>query len=673
MDMNMCVDGVITDAEIAHYVARAEGGAALLITGSAAVAYPRGATSTKQPGLSDDRFIPDLRRLVDAVHEAGSLLCVQLCHHGKSARLDMADDREVLVPSLPEGPPDLSALADCTMSEIGLLAAATNGKGPAFHEASEDDLVEAIDDFAKAARRADEAGADAVEIHAAHGYLLSTFLSPADNRRTDRWGGSLANRARLIVEVTKAVRATVGPEMAVVLRISGQEFGSAEALTAEDSAAAAALAATAGADAIHVTGYGTNPFANFTDGPLPDAIGAYRSHASAIKAAVDVPVIAVGRIAPELADEMIAGGECDFVSMGRQLLADADLVNKLRSGRRDEIRPCINCYACVEQNFFDEPPICAVNPGLSRQQPQFERATTPRHVVVVGGGPAGMEAARIARERAHRVTLLEAGSRLGGTAWFSQLTTPANGALVTWLEDEIARLGVEVRLSTRADKSSVSSLQPDVVVVAVGGRRDRPDVPGADLPHVYTGDDLRALLMGERVEGQSIVLRAVTKVARILRLTNDPDRVRSLTKRWMPLGSSVVIVGGGLVGLELSEFLAERGREVTVLESGRNAGLPMAMPRRWTAVRKANEHGVSIVRSAEVTAIASGDVSYECNGVEHRVPADAVIFASEVRADSTLADDLWELNVEVHTVGDADEIGYLTGAMHSAWAAASRL
>ncbi len=673
MDMNMCADGVITDAEIAHYVARAKGGAALLITGSGAVAYPRGATSRKQPGLSEDHFIPGLRQLVDAVHEAGSLLCVQLCHHGKNARLDMIDDRSVLVPSIPEGRPDLSALADCTRSELTQLAATTAGRAPRFHEATEDDLVLAIDDFAEAARRAREAGADAVEIHAAHGYLLSTFLSPTDNRRTDRWGGSLENRAGLIVEVTAAVRAAVGSDVAVLVRISGQEFGSEDALTTADATASAVLSAAAGADAIHVTGYGTNSFANFTDGPLPEKIGAYRLQASAIKSALDIPVIAVGRITPELADEMLAAGDCDFVSMGRQLLADPDLVQKLRSGRQEQVRPCINCYVCVEQNFFDEPPICAVNPALAGHLPPFERAESSRSVLVVGGGPAGMEVARIARERGHRVTLLEAGTRLGGTAWFSQLTTPTNGPLITWLEHEIRRLGVDVVLSTRADVALVRSLAPDVVVVATGANRGRPDVSGAELPHVHTGDDLRALLLGEGFHGQPIRLRGLARLARAFRLTSDAGRIRELTRRWMPLGRNVVIVGGGLVGLELSEFLAVRGRNVTVLESSRHVGVPMAMPRRWTAVRRATEVGVTVVRGARLNEITTKDVGYELGGAEHRVVADEVIFASDVCPDSILGDRLAGLDIEVHTVGDAGEVGYITGAMHSAWVTASKL
>ena len=676
MDMNHCDDGVVTDAEIAHYRARAAGGAALIITGSGAVDFPVGAASRKQPGLSDDRFTPGLARLAAAVHAAGSLLCVQLTHHGKTARVDIAEGRPVLVPSRPVGTTDMSALRDNTPDEIRRLAATTGGKLPTYREADEDDLAHVVGAFADAARRVREAGADAVEVHAAHGYVLSTFLARADNHRQDRWGGPLENRARLTVEVLRAVRAAVGPDIAVLVRVAGREFGEEGALTIEESTAAARLFVEAGADAIHVTGWGRNSFADFTDGPLPDTVAAYRGDARAMRAAVDVPVIAVGRVLPEVAEEMLRTGDCDFVALGRQLLTDPDLVVKLRSGRRSSIRPCINCYVCVEQNFYDEPPRCAVNPALGDEDlavlPSAERR---RHVVVVGGGPAGAEAARLSAERGHRVTLLEAADRLGGTAWFSQLTTPANGPLVAWQAAEIGRLGVEVRLGTAATVDAVVALRPDAVVVATGSTRGRPAVPGADLPHVWTGDTLRSVMTGQgdlpRDFGRRA--RALVRLAHAARLTGAAARVRRLSRWWLPLGRRVVVVGGGLVGIELAEFLAERRRSVTVLEPGPAAGLPMAAPRRWTAIRTAAAHGVHVEREATLVAITADDVEFDVGGERRRVPADAVVVASEVRSGAPLADDLRRRGVEVHVVGDAADVGYIEGAIRSAWRTARAL
>lgn len=674
MDMNLCDHGAITDAEIAHYRRRAAGGTAMVITGSGAVAFPRGAASHRQPGFSDDRFVPGLARLADAVHAEGGLICFQLCHHGKTARVDIAEDRPLLVPSVPEHGMDMSSLQDNTPDELARLMATTDGKMPTHREADEGDIAWVIDQFAQAARRARDAGADAVEIHAAHGYILSTFLASADNRREDRWGGSLENRARLTVEVTAAVRAAIGADMAVLVRVSGEEFGEPGALSTPEAVTAARMFVEAGADAIHVTGWGRNSFANFTDGPLPDEVGAYRSYAAAMKRAVSVPVIAVGRVLPETAEEMIAGGECDFVAMGRQLLTDPDLAGKLRSGRRATIRPCINCYVCVEQNFFDDPPRCAVNPALCNEGLEtMAPVSMAGHVVVVGGGPAGMETARVARERGHRVTLVEAGDRLGGTAWFSQMTTPANGPFVEWQVDELTRIGVDVRVGEEATVDSVWALRPDVVVVATGATRGRPDVPGADLPHVYTGDSLRSLIAGEPGPDQPRAVQLLLRAGRALKVTSDASRIRTLSKAWMPVDDRVAIIGGGLVGLEVAEFLAERGRGVTVLEAGAAIGLPMASPRRWTAVRRADAHGVTLVRNAEVVEITPTNVVYRAEGLELQVPAGTVIIASDVEPGAALADRLRALDLEVHVVGDAADVGYIEGAIHSAWSVAASL
>ena len=677
MDMNLCVEGEISDGEIAHYTARAAGGTAMVITGTGAVAWPLGATSRHQPAFSDDRFIPGIRRLADSVHSVGGRLCMQLCHHGKTASVDTADGRPQLVPSLLEGGSDMSALRDNPMDELMRLATATQGKKATYKVADEDDLAWVVDQFAAAARRVKAAGVDAIEIHAAHGYLLSTFLSRTYNKRDDRWGGSIENRARLTCEVVRAVKAEVGVDYPVLVRVNGHEYGPEDGLTAAETAEAAALIQTAGADAIHVSANAHNPFANFTDGPLPNMVAAYREHTKTIKRAVTIPVVAVGRMLPEVADEMIAAGECDFVSMGRQLLADPELVNKIRSGERRSVRPCINCYVCVEQNFFDGNPKCAVNPALCNEKvavlTPIDRA---QHVVVVGGGPGGMEAARVAASRGAKVTLIEKGGRLGGTMWFSQLTTPANAMLVDWLTHEIERLGVDVLTNTVADVDLVESLRPDAVIVATGARRGRPAVPGADLPHVLTGDGLRAVITGEAdadLSGIGVLGRVAVGAGRAMGLLNDPDRIRRLSKFWMPVGRRVVVIGGGLVGLELAEYLAERGRLVTVLEEGKHLGLPMAMPRRWTAVRQTTLHGVTLVREAIPVSISKVAVRYRVGDQEFEARGDSVIIASEVAPDRSFADRLSERGLNVKVVGDAVDVGYIEGAMHSAHEVAREL
>ena len=356
--------------------------------------------------------------------------------------------------------------------------------------------------------------------------------------------------------------------------------------------------------------------------------------------------------------------------MGRQLLADAELVNKIREGQRASVRPCINCYVCVEQNFFDGNPKCAVNPALCNESVAvLAPMPTAKHVVVIGGGPGGMEAARVAGVRGAKVTLIEKGSRLGGTMWFSQLTTPANQLLVDWLTHEIQRLNVDVLLSTEATREVVAALNADEIVVATGARRGLPDVPGANLPHVLTGDALRGVITGEAGADQRS-LNSFGKIAvaagRTLGLLNSADRIRTLSKTWMPVGKRVVVIGGGLVGLELAEFLAERGRRVTVLEEGPHMGLPMAMPRRWTAVSKATKHGVVLVRDATVVSIDKVSVRYRSGEDEFEVRGDSVVVASQVEPDVQLAELLSDLGIRVQVVGDALNIGYIEGAIHTA-------
>ncbi|WP_227983242.1 FAD-dependent oxidoreductase [Nocardia spumae] len=675
MDMNLCDDGEIEQGDIDHFVARAAGGTGLIITGCCAVAYPVGCTSRKEPGLSEDRFIPGLTALADAVHATGSKLCVQMTHHGKVARIDTVEGRPLLVPSTPTGRADMSALSDNTPAELQKMAAVTGGQQATYREATQDDIDWVVRCFASAAGRVRDAGGDAVEIHCAHGYILGGFLSRADNKRTDDYGGSLMNRARLAVQVIRAVKAEVGDSLAILVRVAGREFGEEEGLTTAEAAQAAALFEAAGADAIHVTGWGRNPFSNFTDGPLPDRVGAYTELAAQVKKAVSIPVIAVGRVLPEVGERVIADGTADFAAMGRQLLADPELVNKLAAGTPERVRPCINCYVCVQENFWDDTPVCAVNPALGNETLlPLVPAPRAKHVVVVGAGPSGLEVARLAAERGHRVTVLDKSDRLGGTLWFSSLTTPDNQRLLTWLRTEVKRLGVDIRLRTEATVAVLANLKPDVVVVATGAVRERPAVPGSTLPHVHTGDSLRALMTGSGdVSEAPPLLRLIARLGKLSGITASPAAIRAVTRKFLPMGKNVVVIGGSLVGLELAEFLAERGRTVTLLEEGRQLGVPMAMPRRWTAVRHAGEAGVTMHRQATVRRITRDHVEFRVGDRISTAPADMVVVASGVSARAPLADALEGVVPEVHVVGDAAEVDYIEGAIRTAWQVGTRL
>lgn len=675
MDMNVSEDGEIEQREIDHYVARAAGGAGLIITGACAIAFPVGAASLKEPGLSDDKYIPGLKALADAVHAAGSKLCVQSTHHGKVARVDIANDRPLIAPSTPDYDYDYSTLADSTGEELGRMGAATGGKKTVYKEMDHSDIAWLVDTWADAADRIAKSGADAIEIHVAHGYILGVFLNRRDNLRTDEYGGSLANRARLACEVIAAVKERVGDKLAVLVRVSGEEYGQEGGLEQHESVLASQLFQRAGADAIHVTGWGRNPFDNFTDGPLPDTIGAYVDNAAAIKKAVSIPVIAVGRMLPEVAEKAIDDDKVDFAAMGRQLLADPNLPNKLAAGTPERVRPCINCYLCVAENFFDDTPFCAVNPALGNETLlPLTPAPTREHVVVVGAGPAGLESALVLTERGHRVTVLDKADRLGGTMWFSTLTTPDNEPLIRFFEAEVNRLGIDVRLNTEATVESIRALGADRVIVATGAKRPAPAIPGGDLPHVHTGDSLRATMLGTATADEAgAFLRTVGKLGRLSTITKRPAWIRRLTKIALPMGKDVVVIGGSLVGLELAEFLAERGRKVTLLHESQQLGLPLAMPRRWTAVRHAKEHGVDIQRRVKVSYITESTVAWtDAKGRAQSAPADMVIYADGTTAAAPLADELRAAGIDCEVIGDAGEVGYIHGAIHSAWKAVAQ-
>lgn len=676
MDQNTCDDGAITDLTIAHYEARARGGVGLLILETSAVAWPVGATSIHQPALSEDRFIGGLARLADAAHAHGARIVVQACHHGKTAGVDPMQDRDQLVPSvpLPDDPADISAI---TMPELMKMAALTGGKRASQREATLDDIAWVIDQFAEAADRVQRAGFDGIEIHAAHGYLISTFLSPRFNRRTDGYGGSDENRARLLVDIVRAIRFRCGSGFAIIVRLDGREYaeGGIEPLLAAEYAA---MAEQAGADAIHVTASGTDAMGvGFTNGPLPWKPGQYVGLAAVVKQRVGIPVIAVGRIMPAQAESVLADGDCDFISMGRQLLADPDLPAKLLADRPDAVRTCINCYVCVAQNFWDGTPICAVNAELGHyDEGPIERADAVRTIAVIGGGPGGMEAARVAALRGHRVVLFERSKQLGGTARFSSLTTPMNAELVRYLSTMMADLDVEVRLGTSATVEQLRALAPDVVVVATGARRERPAVPGADLPHVLSGDDLRAMLTGDDpsvMKRLPMVKRLIVSVGRSVGLLATIDRVRHWSTRWMPIGRDVVVIGGGLVGVELAEFLAERRRRVTVLEEGDKLAVEMAHPRRARTLHEARAHGVEFVTGAQLRSISGDEVEFAVGDEIRRVRASQVVIASGVEPDQALADSLRSVGFDVRVIGDAETIGYIEGAVRSGYVTARQL
>jgi len=680
-------DGHAREPIIAYYEERARGGVGLIITEVAAVAYPRGATAQRQLAVSSDDHLPGLREMTDRVHRHGAKIALQMVHHGKQSRLDTKQGRPILMPSKPrfKGANDMAN--DLSREEIGWMMKATGGERPTIKEADADDIAWVIDAFASAAERARRAGFDGVELHSAHGYLLSEFLSPAWNFREDEYGGSRENRARLLCEVIRAAKQRAGADFPVWARIDCREFRTPGGITPEDAARTAELAAEAGADAIHVTAYSdaTSGVA-FTDGPLTHTESAYVEEAAMIKQRVSVPVIAVGRIEPKVADGLIRDGKADVIAMARKLLADPALAQKLAEGRPEDIRPCIYCYTCVAQPFFDRAVRCAVNPMTAKEATiggaERELAAAPKKLLVVGGGPAGLEAARLARLRGHEVVLCEKSAQLGGTLRFASLVYEPNERLLDWLIGQVEKLGVDIRLETEVTPETIREIAPDEVLLAAGASRSKPELPGVDRDHVFDGDDLRALLTGqgdgEASRKLSLLGRVAVRAGRLTGITTSPGKLREASRAYMPVGQKVVVLGGGLVGLELAEFLAERGRRVTILEEGPKFGLEMAHPRRWRVLDDLRRHGVELVANARVRSIGEKavelDVRTAQDSTEARsVEADTVILAIGLGPNPGARAALEGAGVAIREIGDVSGVGYLEGAIHDGFHAALEL
>ena len=597
------LDGHATEKTQAYYEERARGGAGLIILGTTAVSWPSGTSEPHQLGISSDDFIPTLAQVVRRVHVHGAKVAIQINHSGKVAANDRAHGREMWVPSVPPALPPNASMRTITPQELSTFV----GVGPhpdRYRVMDEADIAQMIEWYAAAAVRAQQAGFDAVEVHCAHNYLIAGFLSPYFNQRTDGYGGSYENRTRLMRELLTEVRRRVGPDYPIWVRLDAEEMHTPGGITLEEALQTARLCEQLGVNAISVSSYARlTRGSDFTDAPIPQKSGAYLAFANAFKRVVRIPIIVAGRIEPEAGAAAIAAGEADFIAMGRKLLADPELPNKLLAGQPEAIRPCIYCYACVSEIFVNRGIKCAVNAQTGHESTApIVPAEHAKHVLIVGGGPAGMEAARMAVLRGHRVTLVERSDRLGGTLFFAGLAYPENGRLLDYLVRQMQHPRIEVLLRTTVDAALLQRLQPDEILVATGASRAAPAIEGAQQTHVWSGDELRRLMTGDGAEEiakakLSLAERALFKAGGMLGVTDSTQAIQGLSKLWMPLGKRVVIIGGGLVGLELAEFLLARGRQVTVLEPGTHAGTELPIVRRWRVYDAVKSHGKLLMQS----------------------------------------------------------------------------
>ena len=664
----------------AYYAERAKGGAALITMGSVSIGYPEGSSNYRHEAISDDKYIPGLRCLADTIHSHGAKVCVQLHHAGLTAMNDMLAGRPIACPSIPEESKDEGDFGIVMLEDEAekFFEPYTSMGEVTFDTLSVEAINRLVGMYASAADRAKRAGLDAVEIHAGHGYIISSFLSPHANRRTDEYGGGVENRSRLLVEVIKAIRDAVGPDYPVWARIDSEEFYLDGGIKLEDAKVTARLAQEAGLDAIHVSAHGdANRGITYSTGHATHVPGGFVSNAQAIKSVVDIPVIVPGRIEPKDADRLIGQGSFDFLTMGRKLLADPHLPRKLAEGREPDIRPCIYCYTCISNIFHGSHIICAVNHNTSREveNPEANSQTPSKNIAVIGGGPAGMEVSRLLAARGHRISLYEKGNRLGGTGRIASIAYEPNEGFIDWLIRQVRDSDdVDVHLNTEVTAELIKDRGFDHVVVAVGALRTMPEIPGNGQDFVFDGDEIRGMLLGEGSKGVSLPVRFLLWVAAGLGLTGQPKLVRALSRIWMPVPRKVVIIGGELVGIELAEFLAYRGRVVTIVEESSKLGRGIQLVRRFRALEEIQELGVQSFTGVSRLEIGQKSVSFhDENGQPVSVDAGQVIVAKGAIANTSLAGKLRAEGIDVSEIGDGTGVGYLNGAVADAAAVVKKI
>jgi len=590
-------NGFVTEKLKRYYAARARGGAGLIIVEAACVERREGKGLKRQLLIDDDCFVNGLSDLVREVKEHGAKIAIQIHHTGSEGSRSLTGMQPVAPSAIPK--PGHEMPRELTTEEVSELVVR----------------------FAKAAQRAKSAGFDGVEIHGAHGYLVSQFLSSFFNRRRDLYGGEIEGRARFLTEIIQKTRELVGDEYPVWCRMNGREFGPEAGLTTEEAQQVARMAEHAGADAIHVSvfAYGISPR---TAPPMAQPPGNLVRFAEAIKEAVTVPVIAVGRIDPETGERVIQKKRADLISIGRALIADPEIPNKAASGKLDEVRACVGCMTCLDcVTAWHEPLRCLVNPTVGREDESLiQRADKPKKVFVIGGGPAGMEAARVSALRGHDVTLYDSGEKLGGQLLLASVP-PHKESLETFARyqrSQLSLLGVRVELGQEVTAALVENAKPDVVIMATGVKPLVPRLPGIDGPNVVTAVD---------------VLAGKAKV-----------------------GEKVAIIGAELVGCETAEFLADKGKRVTLMRRGEEVATKMNPTSREHLLARLPAKGITLltgVRYQEITD--QGVIITTKEGAMQTVEADTIVVAAGSLLDPELSLAMEGKVSEFHRIGDCVE------------------
>ncbi len=638
MHLNMAAEYLVTDQLIEFYAERARGGVGMVSVGYATVDELSG--STLNIGAHTDEFIPGLTQLADGIKQNGACCAVQLNHAGRYNFSFFTGGKTPVAPSaIP------SRLTKETPREL-----------------TTDEIETIIESFAQAARRVQEAGFDAVEVLSGTGYLISEFLSPLTNQRTDKYGGSYENRMCFGLAVMQRIKEVTGPDYPLIVRMNGNDFMPGGQGRKELAKYAQALVAV-GADALCINvGWHEARVPQITTA-VPRGVFGYL--AKGIRNLVSVPVIASHRINdPATAREMIADGLCDMVAMGRPLIADPFLPEKAATGREQEIVHCIACaQGCFDHLFKLKSVECLCNPKAGHEKEcRLMPTEKPAKVLVVGGGPAGMSAALAAAECGHEVAVYEKASRLGGQLYLAS-APPGRAEFAELAKDlatQVAVQKIRVVLNTAVDERILDHEKPDTVILATGANPITPSIPGADSPHV--------------VQAWDVLSDSVTT------------------------GQKVVVIGGGAVGVETALFLGEKGtlsaeavkfllvnkaettddlyelatqgtKDVVLIEMIKKIGKDIGLSTRWGMLQDMGRVGVKTSVSTKALEITSEGVRVEMNGQTETIPADTVILAAGSESYNPLQGLVEKKGIPCQVVGDAQKVARAFEAVHNGFAA----